>query len=102
MPMHARVVRIRVPADRLDEFARRVGETAPTIQALAGFNHGYVFVDRQRGEVLTVTLWDTPEHRDAAAPAAREILSGAAAATGGEVGELAAYEVGADVPPAAG
>ena len=106
MPMHAHVVRIRVPADRLDEFAQRVGASAATLPALAdlgdlpGFRHGYLLVDRQRGEALAVTLLDTPEHRAAGAPPMREVLGGAAAATGAEVGTLAAYELAVAVSPA--
>ena len=100
MPMHARVVRSRVSPERLDEFAAGVEGAAAEIQGLAGFRHGYVLLDRQRGEALTITLWESAEQRDAAAPVARQILGAAATATGAAVGELSGCEVGADIPPA--
>ena len=100
MPMHARAVRSRVPAGRLDEFAAAVASASARIQGLDGFRHGDVLLDRQRGEALTVTLWESAEQRDAAAPVARQVLGAAATATGAELGDLAGYEVGAVIPPA--
>ena len=65
---------------------------------LPGFRHGYLLVDR----ALAVTLWDTPEQRAAGAPPLREVLGGAATATGAEVGAVAAYELAVAVSPATG
>jgi hypothetical protein len=99
-PTHARLVRARVPADRLDEYAQRIAEAAPTIGALAGFEHGYVLVDRQRGEALALTLWASAEQRDAAAPTARDVLARAIAATGGQLGDLLSCEIVAEIQAA--
>jgi heme-degrading monooxygenase HmoA len=95
--MFARIARIKAPADRLDEGVRRLQESVPTIKALAGFRKAYQLVDREGGELTTVTLWDTAEALQAAGPTARQILLAMAEATGGTLADVRMYEVAASI-----
>jgi hypothetical protein len=99
--MFARVTRIQVPAEQLDEAARRLNETSSTIQGVTGFRRAYLLVDRQRGEALTVTLWETREQLEASQGTARQLLTGVFDAVGGSVSEPGSYEVLIEVSPTA-
>ena len=58
--MHARLLRMQVKPDRIDEAARIFAEeVAPGCRAQAGFRGAYFLVDRRLGECLPITLWET-------------------------------------------
>jgi len=58
--MHARLLRMQVKPDRIDEAARIFAEeVAPGCRALPGFRGAYFLVDRKLGECLPITLWET-------------------------------------------
>jgi heme-degrading monooxygenase HmoA len=96
----ARVTRIQGTPDHIDETVKRIEESTPQVQQLAGLQRAMLLVDRQAGEALTVTFWDTREHMEAARPAARQILVGVAGSLGGGLSEPRVYEVASDVGPA--
>ena len=95
--MFARMFRIRASADRLDEGLRVLRESSEQIRALAGFRQGYALVDRQGGELVTVTFWESEAAMTAAQPQAREILAGAIQAVGGDLSGPNQYEVGLEL-----
>ena len=91
--MFARVFRLHVQSDRMDEFIQPMQETASAIRESNGFRAGYLLVDRQAGEAMTVTLWETEEDLQASSPAARQIVTGALQAAGATPSEPKTYEV---------
>ena len=95
--MFARMFRIRASADRLDEGLRVLRESTEQVRALAGFRQGYALVDRQGGELVTVTFWESEAAMTAAQPHAREILAGAIQAIGGDLSGPHQYEVGLEL-----
>lgn len=60
MPMYARMLRMQVRPERIDEAARLFSEeVVPGCRALAGYRGSYFLVDRKLGECVPVTLWET-------------------------------------------
>jgi heme-degrading monooxygenase HmoA len=58
--MHARLLRMQVKPERIDEAVRIFAEeVAPGCQAQPGFRGAYFLVDRKLGECLPITLWET-------------------------------------------
>lgn len=64
--MLARVVTIHVRPDRMDECIAIFRDVnAPSIARRGGFGHGHWWVDRDTGEAVSVTFWDTAEQEHA-------------------------------------
>ncbi len=98
--MYARVFSIHASPDQLDQGIQRLQETAGPVQASSGFRGGYFLVDRQSGNGMTVTLWESEEAMQASLPSAREILSGVVDAIGGgTLSEPKGYEVAVELQP---
>jgi heme-degrading monooxygenase HmoA len=95
--MFARMFRIRASADRLEEGLQVLRGSSEDVRAMAGFRHGYALIDRQAGELVTVTFWESETAMNAAQPRAREILAGAVQAIGGDVSGPNHYEVGLEL-----
>jgi heme-degrading monooxygenase HmoA len=58
--MHARLLRMQVRPERLDEAARIfVEDVVPGCRAQEGFRGAFFLVERRLGECLPVTLWET-------------------------------------------
>jgi hypothetical protein len=61
--MYARVVSVDVRPERMDDCIRIFQEVnGPSIARQPGFEHGHWWVDRDSGEAVSVTFWDTAEH----------------------------------------
>lgn len=91
--MHARVTRSRAPVERVDEGIEWFRETAlPQATSIPGFRGALELVDRESGEALTVTLWESADARDASETAAAGMRSDAES-TGSEVLGVERYEV---------
>ena len=65
--MYARLARYEVPADRTGEVVRGFEEAADELQALDGFEEGYVLVDDESGLAVTLVLWNTRAALEASA-----------------------------------
>lgn len=60
--MHARVGRMRVKPERLDEMLRPMRQyVTPTIQRQAGFNAILIMSNHQTGQIVVETLWENEE-----------------------------------------
>lgn len=58
--MHARLLRMQVRPERIDEAARLFAEdVVPGLQSQSGYRGAYFLVDRKLGECLPITLWET-------------------------------------------
>ena len=95
--MYARVFRIQASPDRVEEGIRAIEQQSAEVRSMSGFRQGYLLLDRQAGEAMTITLWESEEAMTAAQPRAREILSGALQAIGGQMSEPRQYEVAVEL-----
>jgi heme-degrading monooxygenase HmoA len=58
--MYARILRMQVRPERIDEAARLFAEdVAPGCRAQPGYRGAYFLVDRKLGECVPITLWET-------------------------------------------
>jgi heme-degrading monooxygenase HmoA len=58
--MHARMLRMQIKPERIDEAARLFAEdVVPSCRTQAGYRGAYFLVDRKLGECVPVTLWET-------------------------------------------
>jgi heme-degrading monooxygenase HmoA len=58
--MHARMLKMQVKPERIDEAARLFAEDiVPNCRSQAGYRGSYFLVDRKLGECVPVTLWET-------------------------------------------
>ena len=70
-PLFARSWRLAMSAYPAQDAMELVVEVIlPRIASLTGFSGGHVLVDRETGDVITTTFWDSLEHLEASAPAA--------------------------------
>ena len=100
--MHARVARYRIDPERCEDAVSSFGEAGREIAQLTGFKDGYVLVDPDDGEVMTVTLWESAaalETSDTQASASRRR---AIQAVGGEVESVMRYDVAVELGGNAG
>jgi heme-degrading monooxygenase HmoA len=57
----ARVITVQAPPDGFDGVIRFVQEQLPGAQAQPGFKGFYLLTDRDTGNVVTISLWDTQD-----------------------------------------
>jgi hypothetical protein len=58
--MHARMLKMQVRPERIDEAARLFSEdVVPSCRDQAGYRGAYFLVDRKLGECVPITLWET-------------------------------------------
>ncbi len=77
--MFARVVTVNVRRERMDECIRIFKDVnAPSIARRPGFDHGHWWVDRETGEAVSVTFWDSSEHERASRANIPALINGMA------------------------
>ena len=93
--MFARIVTFEGPAERIAEGAeQRFRDRAlPTLQQPAGFQGALLLLDRAKGRLLGLTLWDTAEHRQATSRVMDETRTASAAEMGAGPPTVDDYEV---------
>ena len=58
--MHARLITSQFKLDKLEEAGQLYRESIlPEVRQLPGFNGRLVLVDRSRGKVIAITLWES-------------------------------------------
>jgi heme-degrading monooxygenase HmoA len=97
--MLARVARYEVPAERLDDAVAAFAEASAQIEQLDGFSGGYLFVDREDGRTMTLTLWDNIGALEASERTARNARREASEAVGGAVLSVESFEVARELTP---
>ena len=104
--MHVRVSRLRTPPDRLDEAIRTFEqEVAPAAAKVDGNLGAILHVNRETGEGIGVTLWESKEKLDASESIGTQLRTQSAQKTGGTIEGVERYEMVVQVrplPPAAG
>lgn len=92
-PMQARVARYEVPPDRCDEAVEAFLDAAEEITSMDGFQNGYVFVDSETGETMTVVFWQSPTAAETSATHAATARRRAVSAVDGEVQSVQSFDV---------
>ena len=93
--MHARVVTFQGSPEQVQQGAeQRFRERVlPTLQQQAGFKGAYVLLDRTRGKLLGITLWESEEHAHRAMAAMEPIRDASAREMGAPSVAPEGYEV---------
>ncbi len=91
--MQARVARYEVPPDRCNEAVEAFLDSAKDIAKMDGFENGYVFVDSETGETMTLTFWQSPAAAEASATRPATARRRAVTAVEGEVASVQAFDV---------
>ena len=73
--MFARVITAQTTPDGFDGFIRFAQEQLPGTQAQPGFKGCYLLTDRDTGNLVTISLWDTPEASGHSKPTPRSLTS---------------------------
>ena len=95
--MHARVARYRIDPERCQDAVTSFTEAGGEIAKLDGFRDGYVLVDPDDGEILTITVWDSHASLDASDMRATSARRRAAEAVDGTVEAVTRYGVAIDL-----
>jgi heme-degrading monooxygenase HmoA len=88
--VHARVSKYEGDIDRLLEGFER---QADLVRRLEGFAHAELFVDREAGTAMIVTLWDSEEGLGASASRAAHLREEAAQTAGATIRWVESYKV---------
>ena len=91
--MQARVARYEVAPERCEEAIDAFLDAAREIAAMDGFESGYVFVDSETGETMTLTFWESQAAADASATRATTARRRAVSAVDGEVASVQSFNV---------
>ena len=92
--MFARVSTLQGPASEVDEGIRHVREDVlPKVAQMDGYKGAYLLVDRQSGESVSVTLWESEEAMRTSEEAASRLRDDSAGSLGAEIASVKRYEV---------
>ena len=92
--MLSRVNVLQTAPDRIDDVARVVRDVVhPAISAERGYVGYFVLGNRETGQALGVTLWDSERDREASDTTARQIRPVVEAETGGVMRSVEQYDV---------
>ena len=95
--MHARMARYQIDPQRCDEAVASFREAGDKIGALDGFQSGYLLIDTDSGEVVTLTFWDSRASLDASEMRATTARQGAVRDVDGEVTAVTRFDVVRDL-----
>jgi heme-degrading monooxygenase HmoA len=80
--MFTRVISAQTAPDGFDSVVRFAQEQLPGFQALPGFQGFYLLTDRETGDLMTISLWDTREDVEQVEARAAQLRSEAVESTG--------------------
>ena len=75
--MHARITRVQVAVDKIEEARAKVAGLLPEIRSIPGLKE-FINVVNDDGGGVTIALYNSKEELEAATPRVSEILSGLA------------------------
>ena len=87
------MARYEVSVDRSDEAVQAFVDSAQAIAEMDGFDSGYVLVDSETGETMTLTFWESGAAADASATRAASARRRAVDAVDGEVQSVQSFDV---------
>jgi heme-degrading monooxygenase HmoA len=91
--MFARISRYEIPTDRLDEATASFRAAGDGLRELEGFLDGYLLVDSDSGDLVTITFWRTRANAEASRSRAARLRQEAVRAVEGSVQSVVEYEV---------
>ena len=91
--MFARVARYQMDPDRCEDAVESFRRAGAKISELGGFRGGYVLVDTDGGDILTVTLWENRLALDATDVQASRIRQEAIQEVEGSLESVGRYDV---------
>ena len=92
--MHARHVTVSGPSEKIDEGIRSVREEVfPVLQDCDGFRGQLLLVDRQKAEIIGISLWDSEEDMVASEEKVHQARQSTAEQVGGSAPEVRLYEL---------
>ena len=93
--MHARMSTLEGSPDELDEGLRDVKERAlPVLQQQDGFKGFIALANRQSGELIGITFWESEQAMQASEEVGDRTRSETAEDTGDTIADVRRYEVG--------
>jgi heme-degrading monooxygenase HmoA len=91
--MYARIARYQIDPHRCDDAVASFREAGSKIGALDGFQSGYLLIDSDSGETVTLTFWESRAALDASEMRATSARQGAVRAVEGTVDAVNRYDV---------
>ncbi|MCC7485487.1 MAG: hypothetical protein IT529_10935 [Burkholderiales bacterium] len=92
--MFARVRTTNGVPDKVDEGIRQFRDVVvPSYKDVAGFRGGWMLVDRAKGKLIGVTLWETEADLHATEATSQRLRTAGSSAAGGSVQSVEVYEV---------
>ncbi len=92
--MLARVSHIQGKPERIETAMPVLQDGTDRVQQLPGFEGGYLLVNRDTGEIVTITLWKSEAHVHGSGDLAVDILQQAGTKAGAtDPAEVETYEV---------
>lgn len=93
--MHARMSTLEGPSDEMDEALRQVREhVLPLLQQQDGFKGFIALGNRQSGELIGITFWESEQAMQASEEVGDRTRSDTAEATSDTIADVERYEVG--------
>ena len=87
------MARYEVSVDRSDEAVQAFVDSAQAIAEMDGFDSGYLLVDSETGETMTLTFWESGAAADASATRAASARRRAVDPVDGEVQSVQSFDV---------
>jgi heme-degrading monooxygenase HmoA len=91
--MFARVTKMTASAEWVEDGIAFIAERAPSTQGQHGFRGAYWLIDRENGQGMAITFWDTEEAMRASEPMGEESRAQTAQSVSGRVLSVERYEV---------
>lgn len=80
--------------EKIDEGIRQFRDVVvPAYKNVSGFKGGYMLVDRKKGKLIGITLWDTEADMHATEAVSQKLRTAGSQAAGGDVPSVEVYEV---------
>ncbi len=95
--MVARVARYRIDPERCNDAVESFRRAGAGLAELDGFRSGYVLLDSDGGEVVTVTVWDSRAALEASDVRASRLRQEAIEEVDGSVESVGRYDVAVEL-----
>lgn len=73
--MYARITRMTVAEDRIEEVRAQIGDVKGSVSGIPGLKYWFSASDEASGEGIAIAVYDSKESADAAAGAARDLVA---------------------------
>ena len=91
--MHARVTTLTVPSEQQDGAVKSYSDAITLFRDMPGNRGAFLFIDRNAGSGVGVTLWESEQAMVESRERAKELRQKAAASASGEIVSVNEYEV---------